>query len=62
MMPLGQPPGSWSGVKGFAHRSGVTPDHDKVGTGGGVRVFAALFPVPQGAEGYLKAFGEVLLR
>ena len=36
MMPLGQPPRSWSGVKGFAHRSGVTPDHDKVGAGGGV--------------------------
>jgi hypothetical protein len=50
------------GLKGFAYRCGVTPNHDKIGAGGGVGVFAALFPVPQGPKGDVKAFGEVLLR
>jgi hypothetical protein len=48
-------------VQGFAYRSGITPDHDKVSAGGGIRVFAPLFPIPQGAERYLKAPREFLL-
>src|SRR5271168_3298895 len=52
---------SWRGMKGFAHCGGIAPDHDKVGAGGGVGVFAALFPIPQRAERNTKTLREIFL-
>src|SRR5262245_42429903 len=44
------------------HGFGIDRDHLEIGTRGLVRLGRALLPIPQGAEGNLKARGKLLLR
>src|SRR5208282_6277550 len=49
-------------LQGFHHGRRIMTDHPKIGAGGGVGVFAPLFPVPQGSERNMKAGREFFLR
>ncbi len=48
-------------MKRLSDGFGIAPDHDEVASGGGVGIFAPLFPIPQGAERNPKPLREFFL-